>query len=222
MKQIAVIFDMDGLLVDSETVSAKAFKETAADYQLNDVFDLFMSLVGCNEKQHAITLKEALEPEIDSTQFRQDWIARYQAVLESGVPPLLPGAEVLLRWLKANNIQRALATSSGRAAAEKKLEGNNIHNYFETVTTGDDVKISKPNPEIFLKAAASISVSPEQALVLEDSENGVKAGVDAGMRVIQVPNLVKPSDELLKLGHEVSESLDTVLALLRKESLLKS
>lgn len=219
MKQIAVIFDMDGLLVDSETVSAKAFKETAADYQLHDAFDLFMSLVGCNEKQHVITLKDALEPEIDSTKFRQDWIARYQAAIQAGVPPLLPGAKALLQWLNENNIKRALATSSGRAAAEKKLEGNNIFHYFETITTGDDVQISKPNPEIFLKATASIGVYPEQALVLEDSENGVRAGVGAGMRVIQVPNLVPPSQELLKLGHEVCESLNTVLALLKKESL---
>jgi len=217
MKQTAVIFDMDGLLVDSETVSAKAFEETAAEYELNDVFDIFMSLVGCNEKQHVVTLKEALEPEIDSVKFREDWIARYLAAIENGVPALLPGAEALLQWLQDNNINRALATSSGRAAAEKKLQGNNIFHYFETVTTGDDVQISKPNPEIFLKAAASLSIKPEQALVLEDSENGVRAGVAAGMRVIQVPNLVPPSKELLTLGHEVVESLEVVLEQLKEE-----
>lgn len=217
MKQTAVLFDMDGLLVDSETVSAKAFKETASDYGLNDAHGLFMSLVGCNEKQHIVTLKEALEPAIDSLNFREDWIARYQAAIENGVPPLLPGAEALLQWLEANDITRALATSSGRMAAQKKLQGNNIEHYFETITTGDDVQISKPNPEIFLKAAASINISPEQALVLEDSENGVRAGVSAGMRVIQVPNLVPPSEELLKLGHEVSESLNAVLLQLKRE-----
>lgn len=217
MKQTAVIFDMDGLLVDSETVSAKAFEETAAEYGLNDVFDIFMSLVGCNEKQHVNTLKEALEPEIDSVKFREDWIARYLAAIENGVPALLPGAEALLQWLKDNNISRALATSSGRAAAEKKLQGNNIFHYFETITTGDDVQISKPNPEIFLKAAASLGIQPEHALVLEDSENGVRAGVAAGMRVIQVPNLVPPSKALLTLGHEVVESLNAVLVQLKDE-----
>jgi len=218
MKQLVVIFDMDGLLVDSETVSAKAFNDTAADYGLDDVFDLFMSLVGCNEKQHIDTLKEALEPEVDSVKFREDWIACYLRAIKSGVPPLLPGAEELLQWLKANNITCALATSSGREAAMKKLEGNNIHHYFKTITTGDDVQISKPNPEIFLKAAASINAAPDNALVLEDSENGVRAGVAAGMRVIQIPNLVPPSKELLTLGHEVYESLNDVLALLEKEN----
>jgi len=217
MKQTAVIFDMDGLLVDSETVSAQAFKETAADYGLNNVFELFMSLVGCNEKQHIITLKKALEPSVDSVAFRRDWIARYQTSLESGVPPLLPGAETLLQWLEDNGIKRALATSSGRTAAEKKLKGNNIFQYFQTITTGDDVQVSKPNPEIFLLAAASINTPPDNALVLEDSENGVRAGVAAGMRVIQVPNLVPPSDTLLALNHEVSDSLVSVLTILKNE-----
>ncbi len=217
MIQSAVIFDMDGLLIDSETVSAKAFNETAESYGLNDVFTVFMSLVGCNEKQHVITLRDALEPDIDSVKFLKDWNDRYQAALATGVPPLLPGALALLTWLESNNIPRALATSSGKIAAEKKLRGNDIYQYFETITTGDDVQVSKPNPTIFLKAAASIQVQPEQALVLEDSENGVRAGVSAGMRVIQVPNLVPPSKELLKLNHEVLESLDSVLLQLKNE-----
>ncbi len=217
MIQSAVIFDMDGLLIDSETVSAKAFNETAESYGLSDVFTVFMSLVGCNEKQHVITLRDALEPDIDSVKFQKDWIDRYQAALATGVPPLLPGALALLTWLESNNIPRALATSSGKIAAEKKLRGNDIYQYFKTITTGDDVQVSKPNPTIFLKAAASIQVQPEQALVLEDSENGVRAGVSAGMRVIQVPNLVQPSQELLKLNHEVLESLDSVLLQLKNE-----
>lgn len=212
----AVIFDMDGLLIDSERVSQQAFLDTAADYQLGDVHELFLSLVGCNENTHKQQLQAALGHKLDAVQFRLDWIDRYLAALADGIPPLLPGVEDTLRWLHAQGIKKAVATSSGRQAAEKKLAGNGIDHYFSTVTTGDDVVVSKPNPEIFLKAAASIQVDPQKAWALEDSENGVKASVAAGMSVIQVPNLVQPSSELLQLRHRVMPSMNDVLAFFKQ------
>ncbi len=213
----AVIFDMDGLLIDSERVSQQAFLATAADYGLGDVYDLFLSLVGCNENTHKQQLQAALGHKIDAVQFRLDWIDRYLAALADGVPPLLPGVKDTLEWLHTNGIKKAVATSSGRQAAIKKLSGNHIEHYFSSVTSGDDVVVSKPNPEIFLKAAASINVEPQNAWALEDSENGVKASVAAGMSVIQVPNLVPPSDELLQLGHQVMPSMNEVLAFFKQQ-----
>ncbi len=199
----AILFDMDGLLIDSERVSAQAFIETAESYGLSDVYDLFLSLVGTNEAAHVIKLEEELGDQLDSHQFRIDWVDRYQASLAQGVPPLLPGVKETLNALQAHNIPCAVATSSHVDTAEHKLSSNGIRDYFLTITGGNHVEISKPNPEIYLKAAASIQANPATTCALEDSENGVKAGVAAGMQVIQIPNLVPPSEELLKLKHTV-------------------
>ncbi len=211
----AVLFDMDGLLIDSEVVAAKAFTETAADYGLPDVYDLFLSLVGCNENTHKVVIEKALGKQIDTQQFRIDWTARYHESLQGSVPPLLPGVTELLDWLRGNKIPCVVATSSTADAAAYKLQGSGIRDYFTTVTSGDDVEFSKPNPEIFLKAAASIDADPVRALVLEDSENGVRAAVAANTQVIQVPNLVPPSAELMRLGHTVCNDLTEVLTLVK-------
>jgi len=211
----SVIFDMDGLLVDSETVSAKAFIETTEAYELGDRYDLFLSLVGTNEFNHGNRLRDALGHLIDPDQFRLDWIERIKAEVEHKVPPLLTGAAGLLEWLKNQDIPCALATSATRAEATHKLTSNGIEHYFSTYTCGDDVVNSKPYPEIYLKAAKSIDVNPANSMALEDSENGVKAAVAAGMHVVQIPNLVQPSAELLKLGHHVRSDLNDVLAMLK-------
>ena len=211
----AVIFDMDGLLIDSETVSAQAFKDTANDYGLSNSYDIFLSLVGCNENSHKIILEEKLGQQLDTHQFRTDWIDRYQAILAKGVPPLLPGVTELLDWLQSVGIKMAVATSSGANTAEHKLSSNGIIDFFQSITSGDDVEISKPNPEIYIKAAASINVQPSNAWALEDSENGVRAAVAAGLIVIQVPNLVEPSSDLLSLGHTVHTDLHQVLTSLK-------
>jgi len=211
----AVIFDMDGLLIDSETVSAQAFKDTSIKYGLTDSYDIFLACVGCNAYSIELMLEEKLSPQLDARQFWLDWMDRYQAMLAERVPPLLPGVIELLDWLKTEGVKMAVATSSGASAAEHKLSSNGIHDYFLSITTGDDVTVSKPNPEIYTKAAASINVQPNNTWALEDSENGVRAAVAAGMNVIQVPNLVQPSEGLLSLGHTVHSDLHEVLKVLQ-------
>lgn len=216
MKLDAVLFDMDGLLVDSEIIAAKAFTDTAADYELYDTYDLFLSLVGSNEATHKIVLEKTWGSQLDANQFRIDWMERYHRALYDNQPPLLPGVIDLLDWLRDNDIPCAVATSSSQDAAAYKLGGNGIREYFHTITSGDDVEFSKPNPEIFLKAAASINADPKRSLVLEDSENGVRAAVAANTHVIQVPNLAPPSAELLSFGHTVCTNLGEVLDLLKR------
>jgi len=211
----AVIFDMDGLLVDSERVSLQAFEESAKVYGIADAHPIFLSLLGTNENTHMIKLEKALGQQVDYKSFHTDWTSRYQSSIADKAPPLLSGVVELLDWLKKNAIKIALATSSDRVSATHKLSNNGILDYFETLTCGDDVTISKPNPEIFEKAARSIKVDPAFALGLEDSENGVRAAIGAGLHVIQVPDLVEPSDELLSLGHGVCRDLHEVLSKLK-------
>jgi len=109
----------------------------------------------------------------------------------------------VLEYAKEAKIKCAVATSSTTTAGEKKIADAGIRDYFLTITCGDQVEISKPHPEIYRKAGASVNADMAKSIGLEDSENGVKSATAAGLNVIQIPNLVPPSEELLKLGHRI-------------------
>lgn len=216
----AVIFDLDGLLIDTERHSESAFHATAAAYGLKGKTELFLSLVGANEESHKTRLAEELEPDIDSMAFRRDWTDRFHQSIDNEAPRLLPGVPEMLEWLQSQNIKRAVATSSKTHDGEKKLIDCGIREYFPVVICGDQVARSKPFPDIYQKAAESINADLSRSLGIEDSENGVRAAHAAGLNVIQIPNLVPPSEELLVLEHKVCQSMHDVLELVQSDHLL--
>ena len=206
---------MDGLLIDSESLSLQTFNETISAYGLPDHSGLFSKVIGKNEASLVATISSALAKTIDVSAFRKDWADRYHAIVKNDPVPLKPGAVELLDWLKAQNIKTAVATSSKTSLAKIKLKNAELLKYFEHVIGGDQVTQGKPHPEIYLKAASAVSAISSQTLVLEDSEFGVKAGLAANFHVIQIPDLLEPSPELLSLGHRVCVDLHEVLALLK-------
>ena len=220
MNPDAFIFDLDGLLLDTESYSMKAFQDTAEAYGLEDKLDLFLSLVGTNEVTHRQRLAETLEPEIDSTTFRNDWTERFLQAIKQKPPGLLPGVTEMLDWLVSENIKRAVATSSRTVDGEKKLKNAGIRDYFSIVICGDQVEHSKPAPDIYLKAGADLGADMQRSIGLEDSANGVRAAHAAGLNVIQIPNLVPPAAELKALDFKVCESMHDVLSLAREGRLL--
>ena len=196
----AAIFDLDGLLLDTERYSEKAFQETATAHKLGDVTSVFHSLVGTNEEFHIQQLSTSLADRVDPLKFRTEWVDRFHQLMEDEPVPLLPGVAEMLNWLQSANIRCAVATSSTTPHGEKKLNKAGIRDFFQTVTCGDQVPHSKPHPDIFLKAGASIDADMSRSIGLEDSSNGVKAAHAAGLHVIQVPNIVQPPAEILALG----------------------
>ena len=129
---------------------------------------------------------------------------------------LKSGAKELLQYLTSNNYKIGLATSSKRERAETILEMNNVYQYFDSLTYTNEVKNGKPHPDIFLKASEKLSVSPEECLVLEDSEAGIEAGYQANMRVINIPDMKKPSEKYRKMMVKQCESLIEVIPYLEK------
>ncbi len=211
----AVIFDMDGLLIDSERPSLTAWDHVARKHNIGSGDDvlrrpLFRSLIGVNEATTGKVLARELAGLTDAEQFRRDWIEAYLQLLANEPVVLKPGVLELLEWLKAEDIKRAVATSTAIALAEAKLESVEIRDYFLTVTGGDQVTNGKPAPDIYLAAAASVGAVASSSVGLEDSPNGVRAAHAAGLSVIQVPDLVQPDTELLMLGHQVCDSLHAV------------
>jgi HAD superfamily hydrolase (TIGR01509 family) len=209
----AVIFDMDGLLLDSERIAFAAFKFACARFNLGDQSKVFMRCVGTNQLAGEKILYQEFRAIANVSEFIKVWDDRYLAETTKQPVPLKPGANALLQRLVELKLPLAVATSTKTLRARAKLEFSGILSHFSEVVGGDQVEQSKPAPEIYWHAAQMLGVNPKHCLVLEDSENGVRAGVAAGMQVIQIPDLIEPSSDLLALGVPVMRNLEDVLSL---------
>jgi HAD superfamily hydrolase (TIGR01509 family) len=207
----AVIFDMDGLLLDTERVGLMAFEEACRRLDVALPREVFVRCLGVNRDAGTCILEEALDGAAGVDAFRDVWDEVYTAQLAREPSLVKPGAEPLLAHLAAQGLPSAVATSTPTARARGKLEIAGILRHFRAVIGGDQVTRSKPHPDIYLRAAQTLQVDPATCLALEDSENGVRAAVASGMCVVQVPDLIQPSAELRSLGHIVLSGLADVL-----------
>jgi len=209
----AVIFDMDGLMIDSERVSLACWSEAAAELGLPLDEAFFVRMVGLGDRDSQALLRG----QGVSDAMIQTMAARchdlYEARTQTGLP-LRPGILELLELLKAHGIPRAVATTTRQPRANRKLAAAGLLPYFDAVITSGDVAHPKPAPDIYLLAAQRLGQAPERCLALEDSPAGTRAAVAAGMTVIQVPDLVHPDEELRALGHRIVGSLVDAHALL--------
>ena len=206
----AVIFDLDGLLLDSERIALDAFNETCRHFDIEDLNGLFLKCVGTSQALGEKILMEGLPSHIDFSSFSSTWYENYKARIRNNPVPLKDGALDLLEYLSSRQVSSAVATSSKTERAVEKLRDAGILHFFKVVVGGDQVQRSKPAPDTFLRAAELMAVDPGKCLALEDSENGVRSAVAAGMTVIQIPDLVPPSRSLIELGHTIAGSLNDV------------
>lgn len=207
MKYTAAIFDMDGLLIDSERPALAAFQATCNHFGMGDNFALYARILGTNQTTTRQILSKSLAAHIDQEEFLGVFENRYHDSIKDGVP-LMKGVINLLDFLDSSRIPVAVATSTDTDRAVAKLEKTGILHRFVTLTGGDQVTRGKPAPDIYLKAAKSLNIDSPQCIALEDSPNGIKSAVSAGMHAIQIPQLVQPDEELLSLGHQVFKDLD--------------
>ena len=211
MNARAVIFDMDGLLIDSERVILECWRSAASEQALTLDDSLWLSMVGVHDAACVEMLARLLCSE-KAERLSLDCKNRYDLRVEQGLP-LKSGAIELLQELSARGVPLAIATSTRRERALIKLERCGLHDFFEVVVTSSDVAHPKPAADIYLLAASRLGVSPENCMALEDSETGVRAAVAAGMAVIQVPDLV-PASELTRSLAQVVASLHEARPLL--------
>lgn len=215
MSYQAAVFDMDGLLLDSERVSYDTFAAACKDLGVEFKEQVYLKIIGTNAQQIKRILVDGYGPELPYDELRALWLDKYHAITMHQALPVKEGVVELLEWLKSKAIPMAVATSSNRQVAQIKLTNAKLIDYFESLSTGCQVTHSKPHPEIFLKAASTLSVAPEHCLAFEDSDNGVRAAVSAGMHVYQIPDLIEPSEQLKSLGHRICGSLSEALNELR-------
>lgn len=205
----AAIFDMDGLLLDTERLCMRVFKQSCHNVHLPFYEDVYLSIIGRNSKGIEEILRSAYGNELDK--LHADWRVNYDAVVKNQPIPIKKGVIPLLEWLRANKVRTAVATSTQKDVALVKLKLAGLDCYFDNITCGCEVTQGKPNPEIYLLAAQRLGVKPRCCLAFEDSNNGVKSAIAAHMVTYQIPDLVTPSEEIISLGVKIRDSLGDVL-----------
>lgn len=188
----AVIFDLDGTLVDSMWIWREIDREYLGRFQIPLPENLHSLIEGMSFSETAVYFKEHFRIPDSLEKIKGDWNQMAWEKYEKEVP-LKPGTQKFLDLLKEKQISMAIATSNSRELVETVLKVHDIFDYFSAIVTGSDVKKGKPDPEIYLKAAGAIKVAPENCLVFEDIVFGIMAGKNAGMRVCAVEDTYSES-----------------------------
>ncbi len=202
-----IIFDMDGLMFDSEKIAYKAWKEVLIKYDYTLRLDFYHSMIGSNLKRiRELCIKE-YGYDFPFEQIKKERYAlTNQMIIKNGVP-FKKGLIELLEFLQSLNLKKAVATSSGRDRANMFLDRSNVSHYFDYILCGDEISKSKPDPEIFLTVCEILDCNPYHTIVLEDSEAGVLAAHAGNMIPIMIPDIKKPDSTILTKTFQCFKSL---------------
>ena len=206
----AVIFDLDGLLADTEIISLKVYQELLEDFGIPFTEETYSrEYSGHREEENVQRFLDTYDLPWNFDQTLEKVYELEAQILAKGVN-LKKGAKNLLAFLQREGIPIALATSSVESRARMILDSNGILSLFDHLVFAKDVKRSKPYPDIFLKVCSDLNVLPENCLVLEDSEAGIEAAYRAGIPVICIPDLKIPAQSFLNKTEQVFQDLDAV------------
>lgn len=211
----AVVFDMDGVLLDSEKLYRMHWKKAGMEFGKTaaEMDAICEKIAGGTSANTERVFLEAFGPEFPYLECRKmtyDTMAAY--IAEHGVE-LKPYVHKIMRHLKENRIKIALATSTKKEIAEDRLRSTGIYDYFDVRVYGDMISRGKPNPDIYLKACELLQVEPKDAIGVEDSINGVHACHAAGLYTVMVIDLIKPTKELFPYCNQIYASLNEMMDL---------
>ena len=214
----AVIFDLDGLLIDSEPLSYNLYQNLLKTYGKTLSLSHYANAY-CGHSSKDILNRLLSEFDLPLTYEEIAAIKTQGETIYTATPvPLKPGALALLTWLKERQYRILLATSSSRERAFKLLRANELDHYFDDMVFGAELKRSKPFPDVFILAAQKASALPEECLVLEDSEAGIQAAYSGGIPVICIPDMKQPDAEHKAMATALFESLTDVIKFLEQEN----
>lgn len=216
MKKTAVIFDMDGLLFDSEQLVLDSWEKVGEKYGIADVKQTLTDCIGTNKEKTEEIVYEHYGKDFDYEKYSKEasvWFHEY--VRENGLP-VKKGAREFLQYLKEEEIPVGLASSTRLAIVEEELKQAGLYDYFQVVVGGDQLKRSKPEPDIYLMACEKMGVSPKNAYAVEDSHNGIRAAYTAGMMPIMVPDLLPATEEMYEKSIAVFDDLLQVMKFFEK------
>lgn len=219
----AVVFDMDGVLFDTESLHIESCYEAAEQLNLKLSDEAAYGTLGRNASDQRELVMKIMETDYPGGSFPYDnYLWLHDELLRKkleGIPTVMKGVRELIDYLKSRGIKLAVASSTGYERVMSNLEKTGLAEYFQELITGDMVEHSKPNPDIYLKACRALGVKPEDAMAIEDSPNGILAAAAAGMRAVMVPDLVAPTPELVSLCDHVFDSLLDVRDYMKSDDL---
>lgn len=193
------IFDMDGLLLDTERLYQESWVETAKQFgQTPD--PAFPSAVSGTSGEGMRQVIGRYYPAVDARGFQAECIARVEQILDERGAPEKPGAREILEYFRVQGLKTAVASSTGKERILSNLRQTGLEVFFDAVVSGQEAARGKPEPDIFLMAAERIGCAPGDCYVFEDSLNGVRAGMAAGCVTVMVPDLVSPPEGLEASG----------------------
>lgn len=213
----AVVFDMDGVLFDTERLCQDSWIEVANRRGLPDMEIIFPKCIGRNANDSRQIVLEAYGADFDYEVFRREASDWFWKNLEENGLPVKEGVRELLNWLKEQGWRIGLASSTRRSSVISHLEQAGIKDFFEEIITGDMVEHSKPLPDIYLLACRKLMVDPAETYAIEDSPNGIRSAYRAGMKPIMVPDLLSPDGEMEQLSTCIFSGLLDVLDYFRSQ-----
>ena len=212
----AVIFDMDGLLLDTEKLLVKFWQEAAREAGFPMTRDIALNIRSMHRSFAIPYLKSELGEDFDYLKIRARRMELMNEHLEKNGLELKKGAKTLLTYLNENKIPAAVATATDYERAEKYLKETGIFGYFDKIICATMVKVGKPKPDIYIYAASELGLEPAQCVALEDSPNGVMSAAAAGCRTIMVPDLTEPDEAISRIITAKAGSLDEVIDIICK------
>lgn len=205
-----VIFDMDGVIFDTENLFMECWKKLGETQGVYDVEKTYYKCIGVNAKATKEIFEEAYGENFPYDELTEAAIETFFTYVKENGIPMKPGVRELLDYLAGEDYKIGLASSTNEIHVRAQLEERKLLSYFQVVICGDMVQRSKPEPDIFLKACEVIGTNPEEAYAIEDSYNGIWAAARAGMKAIMVPDIVMPDEEMKRLAYRIFPSLKEV------------
>lgn len=207
----AVVFDMDGVIFDSEIATMNCWIEIAPKYGIENIRESFFACIGTNKEKTKKIMLEAYGKDFPFDVYAKEASVLYHKKYDGGRLPMKIGVIEILEFLKTKNKKIALASSTRRQTVITQLKDADILDYFDAVVCGDMVEKSKPEPDIFLKACEELNIQPEKAYAIEDSYNGIRAAQAGNLRAIMIPDLLPENEEMAALSEIILKSLLEVI-----------
>ena len=211
MNYEAVVFDMDGVIFDSERAVMNCWLELAQKYDIKDIEKPYFACVGTTMTRTREIMLETYGEDFPYDEYARESSLMYHEKYDGGKLPMKPGVMELLSYLKEKGKKIALASSTRRETVTNQLRWAGIIDYFDVIICGDMVARSKPAPDIFLKACQELGVLPESTYAIEDSYNGIRAAHAGQLRPIMVPDLLEADDEMRGMAECVCDNLNEVI-----------
>lgn len=206
-----IIFDMDGVLIDSERQSNEGWLWAAGQLGVDMPMWLIDSFKGAPAELCCKFFDDYYKGVIDYWEAKELRTQHVYKIRETEGIPVKKGVKDIFEYIRNNGLKCAVATSTRRESAEKTLHEIGVWDYLDAVVYGDEVERGKPEPDIFLRAAKAIGINPSEAVVVEDSINGIKAGYAADMRVVHIPDTIAIDDDIRKLTYMVCADLNGLI-----------